>query len=62
MTPIEMVLALSLGCLAVALVITSVKLHKHEQYFNQLEHIIGMIGMRLYKAEVSEKIKENANG
>lgn len=62
MTPIEMVLALSLGCLAVALVITSVKLHRHEQYFNQIESIIGMITMRIYNAEVAEKAKENANG
>lgn len=65
MTQVEIFLAVSLGCLAVALTIVSVKLNRHERYFNQLENIIGLLTMRVFKENVEasiQKHKENANG
>ena len=65
MSTIELTLVVALGCLAVALVITTVKLNRHEKYFNQIEHILGMIFVQLNKPEVEKmmaKAKEKVNG
>ena len=58
MSTIEITLGVSTACLAIALTITSVRLARHDRYFEGIDKIITVIGLKIMSLE--KDIKANA--